>query len=258
MRARGAALALPAAAVWGLVMQAYRAARAPVPMFADLDASGEYGAGEGPPVRVAVLGDSTLTGPGLDGGAEIFVAQAAARLPHRVRLEHHAVGGARVHDVLHRQLARVLAEPPAIAFLSVGANDVIHGTPIRRFARDLQVVLMTLAAVGVETLACGIADLSVLPRVPRTLKPLLAARSAGLDRRHERVVDAMDGAMRIPPDRLTNPLFRTWGAALFTADRFHPNATGHGVWAEACFPFLAAAVGRAATRRAVAGPQLER
>lgn len=252
MRARGAALALPAAAVWGLAMQAYRAAHAPVPMFADLDASGIYGLGVGRPVRLAVLGDSTLTGPGLDGPEEIFVAQAAARLPHRVRLEHHAVGGSRVQDVLYHQLPRVLADPPTVAFLSVGANDVIHGTPVRRFARDLRVVLMTLAAVGVETLACGIADLSVLPRVPRTLKPLLAARSAGLDRRHERVVETIHRATRVPPDRLTNPEFRTWGVALFTADRFHPNAAGHGLWAEACFPFLATAVGRAAARLAAA------
>lgn len=246
MRGRGAVLALPAVTAGGLVVQAYRAAHAPVPAFADLDVSGEYGNGTGPPIRVAVLGDSTLTGPGLDHPRDIFVARAVAELGHRVRLERHAVGGSRVRDVLESQLPCVLDDPPPVAFVSVGSNDAIHGTSARRFALELRRLLGALASAHVETVCCGLGDLSVVPRAPRALRPLLAARSSILDRHHERVTYGAKRVVRVPAGQLTNHVFRARRDSLFTADRFHPNAAGHAVWADACRPFLAGALDRIA------------
>jgi lysophospholipase L1-like esterase len=251
MRARGAALALPAAAMGGLAMQAYRAAHAPLPAFADLDVSGDYGRGCGQPLRIAVLGDSTMTGPGLDAAGDVFVARAAHRLPQPVRLESHAVGGSRVRDVVEQQLPAVLASPPQVAVVSVGANDAIHGTPTRRFGRDLDRLLMALAAARVRTVACGVIDLSVLPRVPRALRPLVAARSASIDRVQARVVRAHALVIRAPAEPRVGPHFRDRGEALFAADRFHPNADGHAVIADACYPYLAEAVSRAVVDRAI-------
>ena len=81
MRARGAAFAVPAM-VGGLWVQAQRAAHAPLPQFDDQDLTGYYGGGGGrvgthPAPRIAVVGDSTFTGPGLESARDIFVAQAA-------------------------------------------------------------------------------------------------------------------------------------------------------------------------------------
>src|SRR5690348_3345398 len=79
MRARGAALALPAmvGSVW---VQAHRAARADLPEYDDLDVTGYYGpeVAGAPRLRVAAVGDSTLTGPGLDHARDTFVARVAS------------------------------------------------------------------------------------------------------------------------------------------------------------------------------------
>src|SRR4051812_8860921 len=108
MRARGAAFAVPAM-VGGLWVQAQRAAHAPLPQFDDQDLTGYYGGGPDgvgrrSVPRVAAVGDSSFTGPGLESVRDIFVAQAAARLRHRVHLTRFAVGGSRIADVLTHQL----------------------------------------------------------------------------------------------------------------------------------------------------------
>jgi lysophospholipase L1-like esterase len=232
-------------------MQAYRSAHAALPAFPDLDVTGDYGEGCGQPLRIAVLGDSSVTGPGLDEAGEVFVARCAARLPQRVRLERHAVGGSRVRDVLQRQLPAVLAAPPAVAFISVGTNDAIHGTPAGRYGRDLGQLLMALSAAGVRTVSCGVPDLSVLPRIPRSLRRLVGARGAAVDREHARVVGRHGRAIRVPSCPAIDDQFRTRGDALFADDRFHPNAAGHAVLADACYPYLAEVVARAVVDRAI-------
>src|SRR3954451_24327364 len=101
MRARGAALALPAM-VGGVWVQAHRAARAGLPQYDDLDVSGHYGphVSAAKPVRVAAVGDSTLTAPGVDHPRETFVARVAHGAGVPVHLTRHAVGGSRIADVL--------------------------------------------------------------------------------------------------------------------------------------------------------------
>jgi lysophospholipase L1-like esterase len=218
---------------------------------AELDVSGDYGTGCGQPLRVAVLGDSTLTGPGLDHPGQVFVARCADRLPQRVRLERHAVGGSRVRDVVEQQLPAVLAAPPALAFVSVGANDAIHGTPTGRYGRALAQLLLALSAAGVWTVACGLPDLSVLPRVPRSLRRLVGARGAAVDREHARVTSRHPRAIRVPAGPVVDDHFRARGAARFAGDRYHPNAAGHAVLADACYPYFAEAVARAVVDRAI-------
>jgi lysophospholipase L1-like esterase len=229
-------------------MQAWRAAHAGLPTFGDHDPSGHYGSFDGTAVRIATLGDSTLTGAGLDHPQEIWITRVVERIAARVplRLESHAVGGARIHDVLVRQVDRVACDPPHVAVVSVGANDAIHGSSARRAQRELTDVLATISTFVPQVLLFGVGDLSVIPRAPRSLRPVLSARSRLFDRVHMRAVDAVDGVMRVPAGPLTNRVFRERGDVLFAADRFHPNAAGHEVWADAFEPFIAAAVARVA------------
>ncbi len=247
MRARGAALALPAM-VGGVWVQAHRAAHAPLPQYEDLDVTGYYGpeaSAAVPHLRVAAVGDSTLTGPGLDHARDAFVARvaAAARVP--VHLTRHAVGGSRVADVLMRQLPAVLDTVPDLVVLSVGANDAMHSTPLVQFERDLRAVIGALDRAGIETLVCGLIDLSVVPRVPTALRTLLRARGDAYERRKARVIHSAARAVHVEVGRRVNEVFRARGEAFFTPDRFHPNGDGHRCLADALGPHFDAAVGRA-------------
>ena len=169
MRARGAVAAVPAV-VGSLWVQAHRAAHADLPDFDDLDLTGYYGTARDvtpDPVRVAVLGDSTLTGPGLAHARHVFVAHAADSLRAGVHLTGHAVGGSRIGDVLMHQLPAVLDQRPDVAVVSVGANDAIHSTPLAQFERDFRAVVGALDRAGIDTLVCGLIDLGRSRASPR-------------------------------------------------------------------------------------------
>jgi lysophospholipase L1-like esterase len=220
-------------------------------MFDDQDLSGYYG---GRPnvssagsrlTRIAAVGDSTLTGPGLDSARDIFVAQAAARLRDRVHLTCFAVGGARIADVLMHQLPAILEARPDVAVMSVGANDAIHSTPLVQFERDFRSVIGALDRAGIETIVCGVIDLSMVPRIPAALKPMLSLRGAAYERRKRRATHQAARAAYVGASRPVNEMFRARGEAFFTSDRFHPNAAGHRCLADGITPHLTTAVRRA-------------
>ena len=237
---RGIAIGVPGVALataGGLLAQVRHTANAPLPHFPDLDPSGTYGRGPATRVRLAVLGDSSMTGPGLDRGEDIWMARLADHLPWRVELRSHAKGGSRTRDVLQRQLPAALEDPPDLYVVAIGANDVIHATPTRSYSRQLDSILVQLSAVA-PVVSLGIGDLSVIPRLPRTFRPAVARRSAMIDRAHKLVVADLDGVHRVPVGRLSDPHFRARGGELFAADLFHPNHRGHELWAELFRPYV--------------------
>lgn len=232
-------LALAAGA--GLWSQAKKVANAPLPQFDDHDPSGRYGALEGTPIRIDALGDSSMTGPGLAHGSHVWIAQLADLLPWRVELRSHAKGGSRVRDVLLRQAPRSLADPPDLFVLAVGANDTLHGTPRPLFSRDLEALLELLRTVA-PVVTLGVGDLSVIPRLPATLRPIVSLRSAMVDRWHQEVTAGREGVVRVPVPLLSDHHFRAAGRRLFTEDLFHPNREGHEMWARLFEPFVTSAM----------------
>lgn len=246
---KGVALGVPSlalAAAGGLWAQAKRAANAPVPSFNDLDPSGVYGAPQGAVVRIVVLGDSSVTGPGLGHPSRVWVARLADRLPWNVELVSHARGGSRVRDVLRHQHPAAVMERPDLFVLAVGANDALHGTTARQFGHDLGPLLDGLRCVApVATL--GVGDLSVIPRVPPALRVLLARRSAAIDRAHAAVSATRGNVVRVPVSELSDRHFKDLGRDVFAPDMFHPNERGHDLWAELFAPFVREALQHAAS-----------
>jgi lysophospholipase L1-like esterase len=243
---RGIAIGVPGVALataGGLWAQVRHVANAPLPHFGDLDPSGRYGEDRSgidddrAPLRLAVLGDSSMTGPGLSSPADIWIARAAAALGRPVELRSHARGGSRVRDVLEHQVAALVDEPTDLVVVSVGANDAIHATPLRSYARSLERLLDRLVEVA-PVVSLGIGDLSVIPRLPRTFRPVVARRSAAIDRTHTLVTADRDGVVRVPVSKLSDHVFRHRAAELFAADLFHPNGHGHSLWAELFGPYL--------------------
>ncbi|MEX0768835.1 MAG: GDSL-type esterase/lipase family protein [Microthrixaceae bacterium] len=236
---------LALATAGGLWVQAVQKAQAALPRFSDLCASGNYGNTEGEDLQITVLGDSSLTGPGLKLGSEIWIAQLVDHLPFNVKLRSCAKGGARVRDVLLHQAADAALTQPDLFVLAVGSNDALHSTSARLFRRDLDALLNLLCHVA-PVLSLGVSDLSAIPRVPRSLRPLLAHRSATIDQVHTQVADSVGKVTRVPVRELCAARIKSCSAELFAEDRFHPNRLGHSAWAEMFEPYFLQALKQSA------------
>jgi len=241
---RGITLAVPGVALataGGLLAQVHHTANAPLPHFGDLDVTGTYGSHGATTVRVTVLGDSSMTGPGLECGGHVWIAQLADALPWQVELIGRAKGGSRVRDVLENQLPDAVDDEPDLFVVSVGANAATHGTSRRVYAERLARVFDELSEVA-PVVSLGIGDLSIIPRLPLSLRPLLTHRSRVMDRAHA-VVSADRGRVsRIPVGELSDPHFRRRRHELFADDLFHPNRQGHRLWAELFRPAVFSAL----------------
>src|SRR2546429_3330512 len=83
------------AAVGTVAAQFWYVAHRPLPSFRDLDPDGVFGPDAAAEVRLALLGDSTVTGPGLDSPDDLWSRQVVRRLAAdlRIRLVSVAAGG---------------------------------------------------------------------------------------------------------------------------------------------------------------------
>jgi lysophospholipase L1-like esterase len=237
--------------VLGLWAQVRWVAHHDYPEYPDLDASGVFGDPRHPRLSIALFGDSTITGPGLESADQIWIRQAIERLLPRyfIVLDSYAVGGARVGDVLGDQIPRMNGRRYDIIILSAAANDAIHGLPQSRIRRLLGTALDELLEYCEVVILAGVGDVGTAPRLPPPLSHIATLRARSTDRAHGAVATGRDNVLKVPLWELTTPAFRS-GADLFSGDRFHPNACGHGVWAAAIEPVLAEAAALVSSRPA--------
>ncbi|MGH9049650.1 MAG: SGNH/GDSL hydrolase family protein [Acidimicrobiia bacterium] len=239
---RRSALGMPVAATAALAAlgaQAWYAGHRALPRYTDLDVDGVFGADDGPEVRLAVLGDSTVTGTGLDDPADLWVRQAVDRFTDRLRIRVHsrAAGGARARDVLADQVDAAVAWGPDVVVVSVGANDALRRIRFARFERELRAIVESLRGAGATVVLAGVGDVGTAPLLPFPLRLVVSGRSRVADRIHARVAAAYDGVLKVPVAEETTETFRR-RSDLFCDDLFHPNRNGHEVWASAAFPVL--------------------
>jgi lysophospholipase L1-like esterase len=182
------------------------------------------------PVRLLVLGDSTVAGVGVrdavDGLAGRLAAEVAVRLDRRVSWRAVGRNGATARDLLRDHLAEALAAPADLLFLSVGANDAIHARSGAAFARDLRRILAAFSTANPRAPIV----MSSLPRFGRftllrePLRTILFRHALRLEAAARRVI-AED------PRRTMADGQPPYDAGFFAADGFHPGASGYRQWA---------------------------
>ncbi len=234
------AMRLPITAAAILAGQVLHAAHRPdMPGLPDQDPSGVFGHAGNRHVRILMLGDSSITGPGVEPLDAMWPRVIAHRLSDRYRIELVSVasGGSKSRDVLATQLPQALRIQADLAILSVGANDALRATPLARFEHEIRQILNGLVshvhAVGVS----GVGDLGTVPRLPTLARGIGRVRGRSFDRAVARAAAEFPNVIKSV----------TWGShwrlfedgdpdEVFAADRFHASAAGHTVFADAFTP----------------------
>lgn len=205
------------------------------------------GVGPGRHLRLAVLGDSTTAGVGVDRPEHALPYLLAERLAAAEGAAVHVVSygwaGARIADVARVQVPRALEPLRAgetapflpgadVVALVVGANDATHQTPPRRFRADLRDTLATIREAAPQARVV-LAGIPAFRGALRAVEPLIfiADQYARLLRPIGRAEAARIGAAYADLAAQVPPLLRGRTDVL-SSDRFHPSHVGYAAWAD--------------------------
>lgn len=200
-------------------------------------------AGAGVPLRLLVIGESTVAGVGAPDHAHALTGQIAAALVTRTGRTVHwqAVGkiGATARVAWTRLVPDLSTAPVDIIVIALGVNDVLGFHPIGRWTRDLTQLIADLRRrVGAAPVVlAAVPPMGRFPAFPQPLRGVLGLRAAALDRAAQRCVPTLVRVTHSPA-RLDD------AADLFGTDQFHPSVQGYRQWgsqiAESVISLLAA------------------
>lgn len=244
-------------AAYGLLNGQSKHARSIIGMPKDLplNADGVYlpdGTGPLPPVRgdylsFAVLGDSLAAGLGAETTEQLPGVRLAKGLAEEsgrpVRLATHAISGSKTTD-LDLQVDRALIDPPDLALVIIGGNDVTSKTRIGTSAALLARQVGRLMNAGATVVVGTCPDLGIIRPIPQPLRTIASRYGLSLARAQRRELDRI-GARAVSVAALLSPEFFARPGELFSADRFHPNGTGYELAANVLLAPLCDAAGLA-------------
>jgi len=195
------------------------------------------------PITVAWLGDSLAAGYGVYRDVDtpaVRSARALSAIAHQpVRIANVAVVGSESSE-LEEQVAR-LSEPPDIAVIVIGANDVTHRIKPKDAVRHLAAAVQDLRAMGAEVVVGTCPDLGTIRPIGQPLRTLVRRMSRNLAAAQTiAVVEA--GGRTVSLGDLLGPLFANRDD-LFSDDKFHPSAEGYAEAADALLPSVLDALG---------------
>jgi lysophospholipase L1-like esterase len=206
--------------------------------------NGVYGRYKGKPIVLAVLGDSSAVGLGVERSSEtpgVLLAAALAELAERpVRLVRLAVSGAESKD-LDPQVEQALAEQPDVAMIMIGANDVTTRTKPAVSVRHLEDAVRRLIAAGAEVVVATCPDLGTIRPIAQPLR-WLARRWSREHAAAQTIAVVEAGGRTVSLGSILGPSFAS-DRTLFSSDEFHPSAAGYAAAAAAILPSVADALG---------------
>jgi len=199
--------------------------------------SGTVGDPSRPPVRIAVVGESTAAGCGVDTHDHGFPGWLARELAARTRrpVTWEVVGqfGATARRIRYRLLPR-LGENLNVAVLLAGANDVLTRRTPGQWRDDLAAIVGDLTGRAEQVAVAGVPPFAAFPSLPTTLGRYLAQRAGALDAVSQQVCAKQPRATWISSTDIL-PI----GPDFFAQDCFHPSAAGYRRWAQAVAEHLA-------------------
>lgn len=210
------------------------------------DATGWYGRGRpGPAIKIALMGDSSAAGYGVDRVEEtpgaLLATGVADRTDRRVHLRSFAVVGAMSSD-LSDQVDRALPTEPDVAVILIGANDVTHAVLPTVSVRHLSEAVRRLQEAGTAVLVGTCPDLGTVKPIAPPLKQLARAWSRRIAAA-QTIAVIEEGGRTVSLASILGPEFAAAPALLFGPDQFHPSARGYRSLAQVLLPSTLAALG---------------
>lgn len=198
---------------------------------------GTVGDASRPPVRIAVLGESTAAGCGVDthddGFPGCLARELAARTRQPVKWEVVGQHAATARRIRYRLLPR-LGDNLNVAVLLAGVNDVLTRRTPGQWGDDLAAIVDDLTDRAEHVAVTGIPPFEAFQSLPTTLGRYLAQRAGALDEVSQQVCAEQPRATWISSTAIL-PI----GPDFFAQDRFHPSAPGYRHWAQAVADHLA-------------------
>ena len=192
-----------------------------VPTLPEPPGAREGCAGDGPPLKLLVIGDSAAAGVGVSHQDEALLGQVVSRLAGRFQVEFglHAKTGYTTSDIL-RHLDEIEPRAYDVALTSLGVNDVLaltsRGTWLAR-QRRLRQLLREKFGVRLLVIS-GLPPIHSFPALPQPLRWHLGSRATEFNEAH---ADTGLVNLRFSAD-----------ASMMASDGFHPGAPIYAEWAE--------------------------
>ncbi|MEO9138452.1 MAG: SGNH/GDSL hydrolase family protein [Jatrophihabitans sp.] len=247
----GAAATTGSAALFGVMIAETKLARRRIPVAVDPPPISHdttwAAAGVSPtrtPIRIAVLGDSSAAGYGVNRDRDTLAAQLAINISQAARRPVHisnvAVVGAESRELIP-QIGALGRLRPDLAVIMIGANDVTARTAPSTAAPFLEDTVRALVNLGAEVVVGTCPDLGTVRPLAQPLRSYarwLSHRMA----REQTVAVVRAGGRTVSLGDLLGPLFKS-SLEYFAEDRFHPSAAGYAEAANALLPSALDALG---------------
>ena len=233
-----------------LILSQSRSARRVVeqrsPIVGPPTGDGTYGEVSGAPINVALLGDSSAVGVGVDSTNEtpgVLIASALSELAGRpVNFTRLAWIGAESRD-LDIQVRMALDETPDLdlAIIMIGANDVTSRTRPSVSVRYLSEAVTRLRRIGCEVVVATCPDLGTIRPMRQPLR-FIARRWSRQLAALQTVAVVKAGGRTVSLGAILGPTFAR-DPRMFSVDEFHPSVEGYAAAAAVLLPTAAAALG---------------
>lgn len=184
--------------------------------------------GQGPDLRLLIVGDSSAAGVGVADQSQALAGQVTALLAQEFNLKWTLI--ARTGATTASTLETLQSTPPDtydVALLALGVNDVTRGVTQRRFLKQ-QAALRDLLRSRFGTshiIVTAVPPVGQFPALSPLLKWILGAQAARFDAALEHAVRAQPECRYLRFDIPMEP-------DLMASDGFHPSARTYGIWAK--------------------------
>jgi lysophospholipase L1-like esterase len=243
----GASVTVAGAALTGILLGQAMLARRVIPLAESPPprCDGRYGIDySGEPIRLAVLGDSSAAGYGVDAPRHTLGALLATGLAEQlcwpVELRCVAVVGSESAH-LEPQVVQALRFRPDIAVILIGGNDVTHRKDVPGAVRALAVAVETLRAADADVVVGTCPDLGAVQPIQPPLR-WLARRWCRQLAALQTVAVVEAGGRSVSLGDLIGPMFIADPDRMFSRDRFHPSADGYAATAAVLLPTMVSAL----------------